>query len=375
MFRTTAKWTSRSLLAGAWCVLVAWLLGMLANDRFAWSQFLWWMPTPLVALAAAFATAAAWALNRAGRNTEGTGPLRSRMHHALNATWTAVGILTLTFLIFEARLYRAVLPGPPPPDKPLRLVAWNINTARIEDVPARIASLSPDVFLMANRPYFGSFSDLRATVGEKTSVAAGGRLALISRYPVLASTHVTLDILGAQPRTFRWQGGGMVSIDKGEALLVLLDTREWNGSTLCVWLLDLPSDPPISRDRMMRQAREAIENFKGPAYLPRENAADQPIVADDALRAKLLAPDVLAGDLNTPRHSRSISHIAPGMRFAPDDAGDGWRMTFPAALASLAIDNTLLSDRVGCWYYGVRELSERQRDHLAQITVLTPRKN
>lgn len=373
MLRALAKWCARLLLAGAGLVLGVWALGMLVNDRFLWSQFLWWLPTPMVATAAAALTACAWVCAWLSRTGGAPGSPGRRMHHAINATWSAVGVLMLIFLVFEARIYRAVTPSAGPANSPLRVVTWNMNTARIEDVPARVSPLAPDVLMLANRPYFGSFSDLRATVGETTSVAAGGRLAVISKHPVIASMHVPLGITGAQARTFRWQGGGMVSIDQGEALLVLLDTTQWNGSTLCVWLMDLPSDPPIPRARMMRQVRDAIEQFHGPAYLPRVNAADEAIIADADLRAKLMTPDVVSGDLNTPRHSWSISRVlAPGMRYAPDQAGDGWRMTFPAGVAVLAIDNTLLSERVGCYYYGVHELSTRQRDHAAQLTVLTP---
>lgn len=372
MTRRLAIWTSRAILAGGWAVAGAWLLGMATNDRWLWSQFLWWLPTPVAATGVAGATGLSWLLwlgARGGRSPQE----RARDRRALAVSWSVAGALTLLFIFMEARIYRAILPAPDAPDHPLRLLTWNINTARIEDVPARVAPLHPDVFLMANRPYFGSFGDLRATVGEHTSVAAGGRLAVISRYPVIAYTHVPLEVTGADPRTHRWPGGGMVSIDRGEALLVLLDTKEWNGSTVCLWLVDMPSDPPIPRSTMMQQARSAIEGFTGPAYLPRQNAADQPVPAAEDLRRALLTPDIISGDCNTPRHSWSISRVlAPGMRYAPDLAGYGWRTTFPAGWAALAIDNTLLSDRLACSFYDVYELSTRPRDHLAQLTVIAP---
>ena len=283
--------SARACLAGAWLVLLAWLVGMVVNDRVLWSQFLWWIPTPVAAGASALLLACAWGVERVSHTpkqlagNENRNSTR-RWRTIVNTTWCAIACVVLSLVVFEMRAYRVLLPRPAPPTQPLRLLNWNINTARIQDVPARVAPLSPDVFLMANRPYFGLFSDLRKTVAEHTSVAAGGRLAVISKYPVIAYAHFSLGVSGAKPRTHRWDGGGMVSVDKGEALLVLLDTKAWNGGTTCIWFLDLPSDPPIPRARVMREARSAIENFAGPHYLPRENAADQPVPADPLVRAQ-----------------------------------------------------------------------------------------
>ncbi len=367
-------WTARACLLCAWMVMCVWGLGMLLTDRFAWSQFLWWIPTPLAFVACLVFLGVAWVLGRIRRwrGPPSTDADRRRWTLLLRASSVAASGIALCFLVAEVRVYRAILPDHAPAPRALRLLTWNISSSRIEDVPQRVAPLSPDVFLIANRPYFGSFSDLRRTVAEDTSVAAGGRLAVVSKYPVIAYTHLPLNISGAMMRTSRWQGGGMVSIDKGEALLVLLDTATWNGGTTCIWFVDLPSDPPIPRARMMREAREAIMGFTGPIYRPRDAAADEPSPADPSTRAALLAPDILSGDCNTPRHSWSLSQLAPGMTPAPDMAGWGWRQTFPAESPVIAIDNTLLGNGVRCTNYEVHTLSTRTRDHLAQVTVLAP---
>lgn len=374
MLRRCADWLAHGCLALAWVVLLVWAVGLLVSDRYVWSQFLWWIPTPVAGAAATVMAVCGWVLGVLARlpRHPGDRPVVPRgWVRWVRSTWCAVGVVAVVFMVVEARWQRLLGPAPAPAQRPLRMVTWNINSTRIEDLPGKVRPLLPDVLLIANRPYFGSFSDLRAAVGEGTSVAAGGRLAVISKYPVIAYALVPLGVQGAEARTFRWQGGGMVSIDRGEALLVLLDTKEWNGSTLCVWLMDLPSDPPIGRARMMREARAAIEGFEGPAYKPRERAADEAVVADDALRARLLDPDVITGDFNTPRRSWSVEHVlAPGMRAAPDLVGSGWRMTFPAGAPLIAIDNTMVSARVRCYHYGVHELSARGRDHLAQLTVL-----
>jgi hypothetical protein len=370
--RRLATWIARAALGGAWLVLFAWLIGAVVNDRFLWSQFLWWIPTPFAAAMSAALAAVAWALFRAARWGDHAAPPR-RSRPMLAAAWIGAGSLALVFFLHETRSYRALLPAKTPTATPLRLLCWNMSSAPLEGVAQRLTDLNADVFLVANRPYFGSFPDLRATVGPDTSVAAAGRLTVISKYPVTAYALVPLGVKGAQTRTFRWKGGGVVTVDKGEALLVLLDTREWNGSDLCLWLLDLPSDPPISRADMMRQARAAIIGFSGPVYHHSKNAADQASTPDDALRARLLSPDYVTGDFNTPRRSWSISHhLAPGLRPAPDAAGHGWRMTFPAPTPWFAIDNTLLGQNVHCYYYGVQEMNVGGRDHLAQLTVLTP---
>ena len=41
------RWLGAALAGLAWIVITGWLVGGIVSDRFLWSQFLLWIPTPV----------------------------------------------------------------------------------------------------------------------------------------------------------------------------------------------------------------------------------------------------------------------------------------------------------------------------------------
>jgi hypothetical protein len=382
-----ARWGDRITLLCACLCIFLWFVGIVINDRYFWSQFLWWAPTPLVMLAGAgllvFSRCCAW-LHDAITSKAHARSTSRRVCAVL------LGLMLIAFLFFEVHLHRAILPNPKPSaDAPLRIAHWNVSIQRFPDMHDHIARMNPDIILLTNPPFFTSIQPSRDAMGQGTSAAAGGRLSVLSRYPVIAYATLSLRISGAKMRTHRWSTGGMLFQDTGDALLVLLDTTAWNGKPTCVWLLDLPSDFTIPRARVMQEAAHTLSLIQHPErdtdaltqrsspirfYRPVPERADEQFEPSATLRAQLATPDLIAGDFNTPRDSWSYSALIPSdMTHPARTLGWGWRRTWPQSpLPMVAIDNLFIAPTFRATYYGVHDTQRTQ--HLAQILLVQPSK-
>ena len=112
-------------------------------------------------------------------------------------------------------------------------------------------------------------------------------------------------------------------IDSGQAAFIEVTI---DGSPRIVWLIDLPSDPSIPRHVMLRLAGEKIGAHNDGAGFPE--------------------PDVIVGDFNTPRGSRSLGNIVGDADSAFDRAGSGWSATWPRAFPLWHIDQVFVDDAV-----------------------------
>ena len=110
-----------------------------------------------------------------------------------------------------------------------------------------------------------------------------------------------------------------IRFDPGRALFLELDAREHLGRNIVVWVLDMPSEPRLSRWVMSKEAREAIARWEGP------------VVGSAGVRGtgKFPEPDIVVGDFNIVRGAASLSVLLPGMRNAFDMAGAGYAGTWP----------------------------------------------
>jgi hypothetical protein len=342
--RLLALWLA---LLAAGCVLL-WGVGLALNDRYLWSQFLWWMPGWVVLpVAAVLLALSAWS-QRLGMVPAFAQRRSARDRVALVVWVVVVGSGAWCGLVawrLPQSIVRTPLPMQPPPGS-VRLVHWNPSIfPRFDRLANDLSGLRPDIAALANPPISMGLGSVAAALpkgdGSPASCAIFGRLALFSRYPIVRWGATELRITGSRPRIFRWEGGGNISIDQGQLLLAELDTRAVLGTTIVVWLIDLPSDPDIPRMRMAREARETIAQFPG---IMRERTVDGLDAAiSDAGRERLLRPDVILGDCNIPRGSASLRElVGPGMRHAYQEAGAGMSLTFPRMPALLAIDNAFV---------------------------------
>jgi hypothetical protein len=232
--------------------------------------------------------------------------------------------------------------APAGPGGPVRIVFWNQASAIVGDVAPTFLASKPSIFVLANRHSGTATREVaQAFIDTGPAYAAvGWPFDLFGRLPVRRWASTSLGLEGRSR-----QRDGSMREDPGWAAFYELETPT---GTLTVWVIDLPSDPRLGRMRLARGAGAAIASWQGAVRVvdPEEGQWTE--------RAEALgfpAPDVIVGDFNIPRGSASLRAFlraagAAGMRDAFDEAGWGWKRTWPRELPVWALDQCFVGARV-----------------------------
>ena len=121
----------------------------------------------------------------------------------------------------------------------------------------------------------------------------------------------------------------------------------WKGSaSWTALLIDLPSNPAISRFKMLGDLRLRLDALATPV------------------------PDIILGDFNTVRGGAAIQKFAPKMQDAFAEGGIGYGATYPRIFPLLHIDQLLLGPRVRVKHYEIIDTgSGEHRMQIASILV------
>ncbi len=360
----TAAWL---LTFAALALLLAWVVSRVVSDRFEWSQYLFWVPTPAVLLVGCLLLLTASALGRAARPISPRDRLGPRAPAARTRAVAWAGWLGVLAWMFFAEWNGArYLTGPPPPPQSpaegtLRVLFWNSMDAPelVEDALSR----HPDVVVLTNPPTRVDWAALRGGLGE-ASTTRRERHAVASRFPILRWGATSLGIKGARPRSFIFRGGGYVIQDTGHAMFLELDTGLLN-RPLVLWVIDLPSDFNLSRWEVMRQAAATLHATPGPAYR-RVEGRDVPEEIEG-----FPTPDLIVGDFNTPRGSESLKELTGSMADAFEQAGRGFAATWPREWPALAIDHAFVGPELRATGYEVVDFGEGR--HRAEVVDVVAR--
>ncbi len=303
-----------SLLAawGALSLLVLWGAGRLLSDRFHWSQYLAWMPT-LPAGAGVLASLLASRL-LAWRTPRGR--------------WArGLGWVGLAGLLGYATLLEWPLVRPPQEPGAFRVVYWNRCTSGEPGWESPALAREPDLVVvragMCTKP-----EGLVRRLGGSFCWDMGFQVA--TRAPIKAWGVGELRVeqgLGLDPRESNLIRKGR---DPGRAMWLLLDARAKLGRDLVVWLVDMPSDLSLWRDRAMAEAAQALRAGPGRIYVVDELGRWVEAPEWKLTRSAFATPDAIVGDFNTPHGSHSIRHAVGDFASAFDQAGRGYSATFPA---------------------------------------------
>jgi len=310
----------------AWSVVIAWLLGRILIDRFAWSQPLWWMPTLLVIPAAFLGLIASL---RPGSRTK-----RKRVRRV--AVWMVVTLFVLAwFFLVENRF----LAAPGDSTEGLTIAHWNLSHPGSDDREAfsdAARAIDADVLILS------SFAHRHVPEGvvredESRRASAFGIFAVIT----------DLEILGHRPLVNRVD-------DRIWSYMIELDATEQLGRPIIIYLIDLPAIDWRSPMNIVTDGRMQV-------------AARLRELLD---RAGAPPPDVVIGDFNMPRGSASIDHAFPAMHHAYSDGGHGFSATFRRDWPLVHIDHTLLSSEWAAQRYDVIDPGIGR--HMAQRTRIVP---
>jgi hypothetical protein len=349
-------------------LLAAWIFGHFVTDRFYLTQFLWWIPT-VIMLPASLVLGLAWRLLAPGGAyavktdfTSAAGPRRPTSQ-TQKLYLLGCGAVVAYVLIAEWRLGNVL--RRPPTSPGVRLVAWNESWAPMKPSHDNLVALKADIIFVANPHYTFDAAGVRASMGPTTYSARGGILTVFSKFPILRHGFCPLGI-ALEPNRPKYPILNPDHIDNGEAMWLELDVPALGGPVIA-WCIDMPSDVWLDRERAFREARNAIDSFRGPVMVRQDSGMDRP----EPMSGEVLgfpAPGIIMGDCNTPRGSYSLSLLHANMHHAFDDAGRGPDYTYPRQWPIIAIDQILLSPRLVASHYEILDLGGAR--HRAQLAVL-----
>jgi len=268
--------------------LAAWLTGRIVSDRYAWSQWLLWMPTPL-ALALAM-------IGLTGAMRPGGQPHCKRIRRI---GWlVALFLLAGYFAVIEHRLlsFRRCAGGT------LRIAHWNPSAAQVNDPAAgadAIISTDAHISILTNPGGMLHRDPVRQWLGDARPVRQYP-FGVLTRLPILELRSVA-------------------SAEHMRVVLLKVDTTEQFGRPITLLLIDLPSDPDRARMETAKRLRQWLDE------------------------AQLPEIDLYVGDFNLTRNSASLRTIAPQHEHAFNIAGTGYGATYPRGLPIVHIDHMLVS--------------------------------
>lgn len=337
------------ILAVLLCLtLLAWGGSRIVTDQLPLLQYFYWIPSLAYGLAAALLLSFSWLVAQAAQPhlpasfaPEGSEQFKM-MSVPRAARWprragaAAFAVLSAHAVLVEHHSLRG-MNAPDSTPQSVRLVFWNAATDFMDDYASRITYLKPTMIGIANPAAYAKWDELRAEVGPDSDAQRFGRLAFISPYRILAWGGTKLGVSGADTRYF----DGKPSVDQGEAMFVELDAEADFGRPIVVWLVDLPSDLHLPRQRVTREAMATMLSFSGPTYIRGTSGVDEQVPGRPQ---GFPSPDIIMGDFNIPRGSDSIRTITRDLRDSYEVAGWGLKPTWHRQYPMVAIDHVYISE-------------------------------
>ncbi len=361
--------------AVAWVVAAVLLLifvaGHALTDRFLLTQYLFWIPSILLVPACVVTSAVACGL---ARLCAAKGSRRRRL--AGLVLWGSV-LGALYLFLADWRLYRVLTArASAPPERILHLIHWNMSSPRPEVWPLFLSAIHtdplPDILLLTDPIWSADLAQLPRSLGPAYQIVRPGPLAFASRFPILETGGVSLDLpmrdaiaparLDASapftPNPDDLIPGNRPSHpDPGFVEFARIDTTAVLGRPIVVWIVDLPSDPRLPRFYLTQLAARRLASLMGPT-----GRGEPP-------RAGLPPPDLIAGDFNIPRGSASLSALTRGMTHAFDQVGCGYVASWPRDWPIYHIDHVFLGPWLRALEY--RVVNGGASDHRMQVFSVT----
>ena len=353
-----------AFLSAALSVLAvaAWLFGRLITDRWEWSQFLSWVPTPAVL----FPTLILLLASALSARLAGTPAHGRRAGARMRRLAAMVFVLAMVYmLVFEWRLANAVRPRAVERARSLRLLDWNMTAVeRNEQITGPVGAQSPDLAILVNPHSHLSWPPIFESLPALPHTARENSIMVLSRFPILRRASFWMRL----PRPADSQGRPETDSrnDPGRAMYLVLDTAASLGRATTVWVIDMPSDERLGRRELAQLAAAAIANWAGQEILTDEAGA----VTYRPAGPGFPAPDIITGDFNIPRGSGSLSLLAPAMTNAFDQGGWGWCASWPRVGPIFHIDQTFVGPALRAARY--RVLDPTFGYHRMQVADLTP---
>ncbi|MCL4221369.1 MAG: hypothetical protein KJZ65_08360 [Phycisphaerales bacterium] len=325
---------ARLLVVVALLVLAGWAVGQTLTDTHHITQYVWWIPTPIVLALAWPMVLASWVLERMSTRLGGY-QLRPILSFALFG-------ITVWFVFGVGHLHRLAIPVG---KGSLRVAYWNLAVDDQADGAGEVVlDLMPDIAVVANPRWDESRGSLLhalhtlAPPPELTGPEAGAAVPVAMHF--LFSSEIALATRGCITRwgSTTFSAGGVNDYEH-RGVVLFAQIEGLTDQALTVWVVDLPSAPALWRMESMQQARSAIASWQGPAFVPSPEGKWVP--QPDA--GVFPNADLIVGDFNTPRGSASLEALVGSRTNAHAAAGRGFGYTWPRKGSILAIDHCFIS--------------------------------
>lgn len=295
-------------------VCLAWLVGRITSDRYGWTQWLLWIPTPGVMVAAGVGLAVA---------CRPSGTARPRRRRVI--VWAAIGAAIIVyFAVFEHRF----LPRPTGGEGALRLVHGSVQAGGRQVVSRfgeSMIEIDGDVTIINSVLPNRGVGRLRDQLQGLGTSAVAWPFVLITRLPILE----------ARP---------LVANAELRVAVFRVDATSTLGRILTVYAVDLPSEPRRPRAEVARDLRRILDQ----------------VVSEP--------PDVVVGDFNMTRSSAAMAIAFPDLEHAYDQAGWGYAASFRRGFPLYHIDHTLIDTTVRAVGYELVDIGMGR--HLVQVVEL-----
>lgn len=372
------------LAASAWAMLGAWGIGRVVGDRFHLTQYLSWIPTiivmPLVVVAL-LASSAVGLLDEGTDRISRYGKMRRQRLRFISTLfrvvgWLGVVIMGWSFATSELNLGARVSGTRPAVadldarpltlDAPLRILNWNQAAWPIERAPDLIRVQKPDLAILTNVLYAVDRPTLRERGMPDAQFLEAGIFMVLSRHPVRAWGLTTFGFKGI--RALSEAAAPEDRVDPGHAMWLELDVNA--SRPLVVWVIDLPSDPRLSRRMIASEVRAQLEAWNGTIFRASESGRWVPDITTES--DGFPSPDLIIGDFNMPRSSWALQRIIQGdareMTHAYTQAGRGFVGTWPLNIPLWHIDHAFVAPWLRATSYKV--INPRAGTHWMQVVEI-----
>ncbi|WP_406697229.1 hypothetical protein V5E97_00195 [Singulisphaera sp. Ch08] len=284
-----------------------WLVGQVARDRFWLTGLCFYIPSPVMA-AVGLVAASVLGYRKNGRIS------------------TLLGLMTLapTLMVgfVENHWSRPLAEASAGPS--VRLVHWNIayGVWGLAGVEQELVRRRATIYVLSEVPLPYDLTKLAARLGPYHVAVRMGSMAVIATGQLLDPTELVNE-KNLKVNSVTWEDGGQ---------------------PLKIFAVDATSNLLVARDPHLRRLVSLMKQHH---------------------------PDLVAGDFNAPRRSRSLCPLPDGFAHAYDVAGQGWSATWPVVGPLYAIDQCLISASILPTKYEL--WSNRFSDHRLQELDFIPR--
>lgn len=319
------------------CALLAlgvWVFGRIVTDRWVFSQWIFWTPTPAVLLGVLgllmTSHLGSFAASRTSAKHNQKDKQSKRVFKRVRTVAWFCLLLAVFWLIFlDWHSHRRLLPSPKAHDetKMLSIAYWNMATNR-DDIPVDfLLTLDEDIVIVANGHSRVNWNAIANNTKQNWTLTRMWPFTIFSRVPLNEWALTQLHLRGKLPNVPHEIIGpraNQTTYDVGLAAFFEFDLPGARDDTFTVWILDLPSDVSLSKRQIAQQTREEIDTFAG--VIRSGTSPRKPIETPGFPEA-----DIILGDFNIPRASGSLSAMIDHKTYvgAYESAGMGPCATFP----------------------------------------------